>query len=125
MIAYWQNLSNVKVALWCYLIWYCLIVSRHFDPTISLWLSALGLSFFVGLVNYLNLLSGGKKPDFWQAARCYIAPFCVSSYAAVVKGKGFLLVFPPSLEENLLGAAIIGTFCAVVMILRRCKKSDG
>ncbi|MBY0549537.1 MAG: hypothetical protein K2W95_19830 [Candidatus Obscuribacterales bacterium] len=124
MIGYLQNLSNVKLALWCYLIWYCLIVARYFDSTISIWLSALGLSFFVGVVNYLNLVSGGAKPDFWQAARCYIAPFCVSSYSAVVKGKGFLLVFPPSVSENLLGATIIGGFCFAVLLTRRLRKPE-
>ena len=124
MIGYLQKLSNVKLALWCYLIWYCLIVVRYFDSSVSIWLSALGLSFFVGVVNYLNLLSGGFKPDFWQSARCYIAPFCVSSYSALVKGKGFLLVFPPSTAENLLGAGIIGSFCLVVILARRLKRKQ-
>jgi hypothetical protein len=30
-----------------------------------------------------------------------LMPFCVSSFSQLIKGKGFVLVFPPSAHENL------------------------
>ena len=33
--------------------------------------------------------------DRWQIFRLFLMPFCVSSFAALVKDAGFLLVFPP------------------------------
>ena len=50
-------------------------------------------------------------------------PFCVSSFAALVKDRGFLLIFAPDLRENLLALALCGVFCGFVALLRR-DKSD-
>lgn len=46
-------------------------------------------------------------------------PFCVSSFAALIKDAGYILVFPPTLRENLIGFACIGAFLAIVAALRR------
>ena len=32
--------------------------------------------------------------------RLFLMPFCVSSFSQLIKGKGFVLVFPPDLHEN-------------------------
>jgi len=39
-------------------------------------------------------------------------PFCVSSFAALVKDEGYLLVSPPRLLPNVIGFAAIAAFCA-------------
>ena len=37
-------------------------------------------------------------------------PFCVSSFAALIKGHGFVLVFHPSARDNLLAALACALF---------------
>jgi hypothetical protein len=49
-------------------------------------------------------------------------PFCVSSFAALVKDARYILVFPPSVKENLMGFALIASFMALVVILKRCQR---
>ena len=39
MIRYLANLPPGKMVLWCYLIWYCVTVAFHFDPSPQIWLS--------------------------------------------------------------------------------------
>lgn len=46
-------------------------------------------------------------------------PFCVSSFAALVKDKGYILVFPPSGTLNVVGLGLIGLFVLVVAVLKR------
>ena len=55
----------------------------------------------------------------WQIARLYLMPFCVSSFAALIKGHGFLLVFHPTLRGNALGAAACAAFLAISATARR------
>jgi hypothetical protein len=50
-------------------------------------------------------------------------PFCVSSFAALVKGQGFVLIFSPRLSENLLALGICLALCVVVMMLRRARSN--
>jgi hypothetical protein len=45
-------------------------------------------------------------------------PFCVSSFAALVKDAGYLLIFPPSLRENAIGLGAILAFLGIVLFLR-------
>jgi hypothetical protein len=46
-------------------------------------------------------------------------PFCVSSFAALVKDAGYVLVFPPTLALNAVGFVLIGAFVGTVLGLRR------
>jgi hypothetical protein len=46
-------------------------------------------------------------------------PFCVSSFAALVKGKGFVLVFSPKLGENLAALGLCAGLALVVNLLKR------
>jgi hypothetical protein len=57
--------------------------------------------------------------DGWQIFRLFLMPFCVSSFAALVKGAGYLLIFPPTIRENVVGFGAIAVFLAVVTPLRR------
>lgn len=51
--------------------------------------------------------------------RLYLMPFCVSSFAALVKDRGYILVFPPSWKLNAMGLGLIGLFVLVVAVLKR------
>ena len=64
------------------------------------------------------LLTTITQLDRWQIFRLYLMPFCVSSFAALVKDAGYVLVFPPSLRENLLGLALIAAFILLVQALK-------
>ena len=51
--------------------------------------------------------------------RLFLMPFCVSSFSQLIKGKGFVLVFPPDLHEIAISLAACAVFVAVVLIARR------
>jgi hypothetical protein len=46
-------------------------------------------------------------------------PFCVSSFSQLIKGKGFVLVFPPDLHEIGISLAACAVFVAAVLTLKR------
>ena len=56
--------------------------------------------------------------DGWQIFRLYLMPFCVSSFSALVKDAGYVLVFPPNWKENLLGLGLILLFVAFVYAVK-------
>ena len=60
----------------------------------------------------------------WQIARLYVMPLCVSSFAALIKGHGFILVFHPSLRDNILAASACTLFVAGTAALRRLDVGD-
>lgn len=114
---YLANLSTGRTILWCYAIWYVVNVWNHFDPKPRLWLTSIGLSAIIGLALLLSTASANKaqtKLDPWVVFRLFLMPFCVSSFAALVKDAGYILIFPPTLRENLIGAASIAMFLALV-----------
>lgn len=119
-LRYLATLTVPRLVLWCYLIWWLFVVSRHFDPSPRLWLSSIGLSAIIGTALYLSTAYAGRTRtalDPWQIFRLYLMPFCVSSFAALIKDRGFILVFEPSLRANLLGLALCAAFVALTRIL--------
>ena len=117
---YWLTLPTGKVVLWCFLIWYCSTVIQHFDPTPGIWLNALGISAIIGVALYLSVREPGKPPpDRWTTMRLFLMPFCVSSFSQLIKGKGFVLVFPPGLHENVIALAACAAFVFAVLIVKR------
>jgi hypothetical protein len=120
MKQYLLNLSAAKVTLWCFLLWYLATVIHHFDPAPAIWLNALGISAIIGVALYLSVRDPAKPPpDRWTVARLFLMPFCVSSFSQLIKGKGFVLVFPPDLHEITVALAACVVFVAVVLILKR------
>jgi len=118
---YFAGLTNGRIVLWCYLLWYLVTVATHFDPSPRLWLTSLGLSGIIGAALWISTSSsstGTTRLDRWQVLRLFMMPFCVSSFAALVKDEGYVLVFPASLAENALGVSILAVFVAVVLRLR-------
>ena len=122
MLRYLANLNTGRLILWCYFIWYLVVLVRYFDPNPLLWLTSLGLSFIIGVALYISTVSAGARRlrlEFWQVIRLFLMPFCVSSFAALVKGKGFILIFSPEPTEIALALALCGMLCGVVWVLKR------
>jgi hypothetical protein len=121
---YLSNLSNGKLALWCYLIWWGATVFHHFDPSPSIWLNSVGISAVIGVALILSV--GGFKSatrDRWQTFRLFAMPFCVSSFSSLIKGKGFVLIFPPSVPELATAVGLCAAFSAVVVGLRKARRA--
>jgi len=119
-LRYLANLTAGKIALWCFLIWYFATVIHHFDPTPSIWLNALGISAIIGVALYLSVREPGKPPpDRWTILRLFLMPFCVSSFSSLIKGRGFVLVFPPDPRELALSAMACAAFVIVALTVAR------
>jgi len=124
LLRYLANLTTGRIVLWCYAIWYVVNVAAHFDARSRLWITSVGLSFIIGtalLISTRSASNGTTQLDRWQIFRLYLMPFCVSSFAALVKDAGFVLVFPPSLRENLIGLGLMTGFVLGVLALKRSR----
>lgn len=120
---YLASLPNGKIVLWCYLIWYLNTVIHHFDASPGLWLNSLGVSALIGVGLILSV--GGKRSvlaDRWQTFRLFMMPFCVSSFSSLIKGKGFILMVPPSVDELAISVGLCVSFTVVVMGLRKHRR---
>ena len=125
LIRYLQNLSTGRTILWCYFIWWVLSIIHHFDPTPRIWFTSLGLSGIIGAALILSTRpSSGNatKTDPWVLFRLFLMPFCVSSFAALVKDAGYILIFPPSWRENAIGIGAIIAFLLVVLIAKKSRR---
>ena len=122
LFRYFATLTTGRVILWCYAIWYVVNVAAHFDARPRLWITSIGLSIIIGTALLISTRSSNKGTtdlDQWQIFRLYLMPFCVSSFAALVKDVGYWLVFPPSLHENLIGLGLIVGFVLLVGVLKK------
>ena len=119
LAGYLARLSKGRQVLWCYLWWYLVMAVSHFDPAPRLWLTAAGISAIMGIALFIAFTPPGQKPDRWHVMRLFLMPFCVASFSALVKDKGFILVFSPSLGENALALALCAAFVAVCAFARR------
>ena len=61
LIRYLANLNNGRLILWCYFIWYLVVLVRYFDPSPPLWLTSGGLSLIIGFALYISTVSAGKN----------------------------------------------------------------
>lgn len=118
LLIYFRHLSTAKQILWCYLIWYSAMATFHFDATPRLWMTSLGISVVIGIGLILSI-SGNGKPDFWTTARLFLMPFCVSSFSALVKDHGFLLIFSPVWREDLIALSAGAGFVLLCYVVRR------
>jgi len=93
----------------------------------ALWFSSLGISAIVGAALYVSTARAGHtrvRLERWQLARFFLMPFCVSSFAALIKGHGFILVFHPSWRDNVLAASACTLFVVTTTTVRRLHISD-
>ena len=119
---YFANLTRGRTLLWCYLIWYLVVLVRYFDKSPRIWLTSLGLAAIVGAALFISSTANGNKLQLWQIARLFMMPFFVSSFSALVKGRGFTLVFSPNPFEILFALGICALFCAGVWLFKRTQK---
>lgn len=128
LIRYLQKLSTGRTILWCYFIWWALSIINRFDPTPRIWLTSLGLSGIIGVALILSTRpSAGTlaKTDPWVVFRLFLMPFCVSSFASLVKDAGYVLVFPSSGRENATGIALIALFLLAVWAVKKAHAASG
>jgi hypothetical protein len=119
LLAYLRQLPIARQVLWCYLIWYGVMTSFHFDSAPRIWLSSLGISGVIGFGLILSVSNGANaKRDFWTTARLFMMPFCVSSFSALIKDRGFVLVFSPEWHENLTALGLCLLFVLLAYVLR-------
>ena len=119
---YFASLSAGRTVLWCYLIWYVFFAARYFDPSRNLWLTSIGISGVIGIALFLSTNGANSQLDRWQVFRLFLMPFCVSSFSALVKGRGFILVCSPRVQENLIALGLCGAFCAFVAGLKIARR---
>jgi hypothetical protein len=125
---YLATLTTGRLILWCYFIWYLVVLVNYFDPAPRLWLTSLGLSGIIGIALYISTAAAGStrvKLGFWPTFRLFLMPFCVSSFAALVKGKGFILIFSPNPGEILLAVALCAALCLTVALLKAAARVRG
>lgn len=118
---YLSSLTLPRFILWCYLIWWCGAAIPYFDPNPRLWLSSLGISGIIGtglLLSTAYASATKTQLSRWVVARLYMMPFFVSSFAALIKDRGFFLVFHPSWAGNLLPFFSCGLFGVLVVLAR-------
>ncbi len=126
MLRYLAHLSTARTILWCYAIWYAVVLVRYFDPNPRLWATSLGLSGIIGIALLLSTRAGSKpgtQMDRWGVFRLFLMPFCVSSFSALVKGRGFVLIFSPDWREGALAVGLCAAFCVAVALLKRSTSS--
>jgi len=122
LIRYLTRLSTGRLILWCYFIWYVVVLVRYFDPSARLWLTSLGLSIIIGFALFISTAKTGNnqlKLERWQVFRLFLMPFCVSSFSALVKGRGFVLIFSPKPVEILAAAGLCAVLCGTVFVLKQ------
>src|SRR5256714_5129243 len=126
MLRYLRNVSAGRLILWCYFIWYLVVLVRYFDPSPRLWLTALGLSVIIGIALLINTTRSGTgrqvRLEPWPIFRLFLTPFCVSSFAALVKSRGFILIFSPHLGELLTAVALCLVFCSASICAKRYRR---
>src|ERR1051326_4329858 len=124
---YFTGLSTGKLILWCYFLWYAFFVVRYFDASRNLWLTSLGISAIVGVALLLSTRTGSgganARRDPWVVFRLFLMPFCVSSFSALVKGRGFALIFSPRMIENFLAIGLCVAFCVFVAGVKLSQRS--
>ena len=118
-MTYLANLSPGRQVLWCYWWWYLVMATSHFDPAPRLWLTAVGISLIMGVALFLAFGAPGQRPDRWHVMRLFLMPFCVASFSALVKDKGFILVFSPSLTEDAIAGALCAAWVLACALARR------
>ena len=123
-LKYLASLTLGRFVLWCYFLWYLVVLVRYFDPNLRIWLTSLGLSVIIGVALTINAMSGsnGTRPQPWPIFRFFLTPFCVSSFASLVKDRGFILLFSPDWREM---AAAAGACVLLGLLALAARRNTG
>ena len=128
LLRYLAELTAGRLLLWCYFLWYLVVLVRYFDPDLRLWLTSFGMSAIIGVALYVSTTAASSVQGplgFWPTVRLFMMPFCVSSFAALVKGKGFYLVFSPRAADLAWGFGLCAAFCAAAAAARALGRDPG
>lgn len=113
-VNYMKHLTLGRTLLWCYLIWYLVMAAAYFDPSPQLWLTSVGLSLVIGCALILSVSAPqAMRMDRWQIFRLFCIPFCASSFAALAKDRGFMLIF----SSDPIVTALALALCAILLVL--------
>ena len=121
LIQYLYEIKLDKAILWCYLIWYVTVVCFHFDPSVKIWINSIGISAVIGTGLMLSVSSSKGERDRWQAFRLYLMPFCVSSFSALIKDRGFILFISPNIKETIVSVSCCVLFISVILAVKKFK----
>lgn len=122
LIQYLYAIKLDKAILWCYLIWYVVIVCFYFDPTLKIWVNSIGISAVIGTGLLLSVSSSNSgERDHWQTFRLYLMPFCVSSFSALIKEQGFIVFISPNVKETLVAISCCVLFLCVILVIKSVK----
>jgi hypothetical protein len=124
LVRYLRNLSTGRFILWCYFIWYLVVLVRYFDPSPQVWATSLGLCAIVGVALYINATRSGParvRIGFWPTVRLFMMPLCVSSFSAMVKGRGFVLIFSPDWREIAAAVGLCAGLALAAALAKRIK----
>jgi len=121
LIDYLYNIKPGKAILWCYLIWYLVIVYFYFDPSLKIWVNSIGISAVIGTALLLSVSAQGR--DSWQVFRLYLMPFCVSSFSALIKGQNFFIVISPKIEESIVAVVLCAMFLGTIAFIKTTRKT--
>ncbi|MEA5571146.1 hypothetical protein [Calothrix sp. UHCC 0171] len=119
LLKYFQEIKLGKAILWCYLIWYIVVVYFYFDPSLKIWGNAIGISAVIG-TGLLLSVSAGKTGarDNWQTFRLYLMPFCVSSFSALIKDQEFIVFISPKIPETLISVFSCTVFLVGIFVIK-------
>lgn len=119
LLQYFYKIKLDKAILWCYLIWYVVVVWFHFDSSPKIWINAIGISVVIGTGLLLSVSSGEMRDrDRWQTFRLYLMPFCVSSFSTLIKDQGFIVVISPNIQETLVALFCCAVFLSIVFVIK-------
>ncbi len=121
LIQYLYEIKLDKAILWCYLIWYIVVVCFHFDPSVKIWINSIGISAVIGTGLMLSVSSSKGERDHWQAFRLYLMPFCVSSFSALIKEEGFIVFISPNIKETIVSLSGCVLFISVISVVKLFK----
>lgn len=113
LMKYFLEIQLNKLILWCYLIWYLVVIIFYFEPTLKIWINAMGISAVIGTALVLSVSASDSKVDYWQTFRLYLMPFCVSSFSSLIKDQGFIVIISPKPQETIL--AILS--CVIFLLI--------
>jgi hypothetical protein len=118
LIKYLYGIKLDKAILWCYLIWYVIVVCFHFDPSVKIWINSIGISAVIGTGLMLSVSSSKGERERWQAFRLYLMPFCVSSFSALIKDQGFIVFISPNINETIVSVSCCVLFLLVILLVK-------
>lgn len=121
LVHYLYEIKPDKVVLWCYFIWYVITVYFYFDPSLKIWINAVGISAVIGTALMLSVSSSAGERDYWQTFRLYLMPFCVSSFSSLIKDQGFVIVISPKIQETLVAISCCILFLLIISVIKLTK----